>query len=582
MKYPRIPYPTPTRQYKQYRFGGYDHRKSCSDGGIYDMLRLCGDDYPIVSTMPKRAWKKIGAPGFTENVTAWTRDFNGGNLYVIKEGDLYRDGTLIKSDFDEAGAGRCMVVFQNALILYGPNFKTKVYDIAEDTVSEIERYVTFGDAEHVSIEVTQDIEYTTVRVQKDGDRKFSDYFKVGDVLKYRLSRIGELTDGSAIIRDISESSTFTVLKFDPEVIEAGEFDQGYFIHECPRIERAVVHKNRIFGYANGEMFASADGDCRNFYKFEGLASDSWSGRTADENDITGVFEYSGYPLFFTETSLCRIYGDGGNEFTVSEMRMPGVMAGCSESLATAQGILYYVSAEGVMRYTGNYPTLISEEWNERPTGVCVAGSDGERYRVTVSRGDEYVTFCYRDGMWHIEDRSLYKTYGYFYIAPYLYKLTECVLEHTEPIVLTEHQTAVIKYGPAEDEDEYEEDSAGWKLAFPDAEAQNEWALTFGDFYGTAAGTVYVPEPNKVSMVKIVIRIELAGYADVSVNYDSEADWTLVKRLTSTAKRTHTLALVPRRCDHFKIRIAGKGTASVYELTREMIVGSTLKSKGGTQ
>ena len=53
-------------------------------------------------------------------------------------------------------------------------------------------------------------------------------------------------------------------------------------------------------------------------------------------------------------------------------------------------------------------------------------------------------------------------------------------------------------------------------------------------------------------------------------------------ITAEVKRSYTLAVVPRRSDHYRIKITGLGGWRIYSLTREEYIGSGLKSRPGRQ
>ena len=49
----------------------------------------------------------------------------------------------------------------------------------------------------------------------------------------------------------------------------------------------------------------------------------------------------------------------------------------------------------------------------------------------------------------------------------------------------------------------------------------------------------------------------------------------MKKLTAAAKRSYYLSTLPRRCDHFKIKLEGTGVWRLYSLVRESYIGSEL-------
>ena len=94
-------------------------------------------------------------------------------------------------------------------------------------------------------------------------------------------------------------------------------------------------------------------------------------------------------------------------------------------------------------------------------------------------------------------------------------------------------------------------------------------LEFGDFYEG--------EPNKKGIGKLQVRMEVdaGAYVSLLIRYDSKAEWEAVKTLAPEVKRSYYLPVIPRRCDHYRIKLAGKGDWQLYSLVRETYTGSEL-------
>ncbi len=92
---------------------------------------------------------------------------------------------------------------------------------------------------------------------------------------------------------------------------------------------------------------------------------------------------------------------------------------------------------------------------------------------------------------------------------------------------------------------------------------------FGDFTEN--------DPNVDGVTKLQIRVALDAGAEISVYiaYDRSGAWQHVKSLTTTPARSFYLAVVPRRCDSYRVRIVGSGGWRLYSLTRESYSGSEL-------
>jgi len=63
---------------------------------------------------------------------------------------------------------------------------------------------------------------------------------------------------------------------------------------------------------------------------------------------------------------------------------------------------------------------------------------------------------------------------------------------------------------------------------------------------------------------------------VKMRFDSEGDWLTVKVFqTDNVKKSFYLPIIPRRSDHFRIRIEGEGRFELWSLARENYKGSAL-------
>ena len=51
------------------------------------------------------------------------------------------------------------------------------------------------------------------------------------------------------------------------------------------------------------------------------------------------------------------------------------------------------------------------------------------------------------------------------------------------------------------------------------------------------------------------------------------DWEHIGTRTATSLTGFTMPILPRRCDHFRLRIEGKGDAKIYSITKTVGQGS---------
>ena len=103
-----------------------------------------------------------------------------------------------------------------------------------------------------------------------------------------------------------------------------------------------------------------------------------------------------------------------------------------------------------------------------------------------------------------------------------------------------------------------------------------WMAEFGDFTDD--------DPNKKGVSKLQMRLELDEGAEVEVylQFDSDGTWMKVNgALGEVSKRSYYLPIIPRRGDHYRLKLVGTGGCRVYSLVREYYSGSELKSRPGS-
>ena len=71
-------------------------------------------------------------------------------------------------------------------------------------------------------------------------------------------------------------------------------------------------------------------------------------------------------------------------------------------------------------------------------------------------------------------------------------------------------------------------------------------------------------------------MEEGAEADVWLRYDSSGDWVRQGKIKMKGTRTVTLPVRPRRCDHFQVRLCGKGDAKLYSVAKILSIGSDVR------
>ena len=81
--------------------------------------------------------------------------------------------------------------------------------------------------------------------------------------------------------------------------------------------------------------------------------------------------------------------------------------------------------------------------------------------------------------------------------------------------------------------------------------------------------------NRKSVHRVQLRlvIEANTTVTVAIRYDSTGDWITVKTIEAMTKQSVYLPILPRRCDHFRLRVTGNGVWKIFGLGLDLRQGS---------
>ena len=313
--------------------------------------------------------------------------------------------------------------------------------------------------------------------------------------------------------------------------------------EVPDLDFVCECGNRLWGCRYGisdgtpvnELYACKLGDFRNWHCFQGLATDAWRASRGADGPFTGACAFQGSPIFFRETCLERVYPDAAGAHQVAVTQAPGVRSGCAASLASANGSLYYLAPGGVAAYDGALPRFVSKRLGTCHFSSGIGAVLGSEYYLSVLDGTARRLLVYdtERGDWYEQD------------DPGLTALCTCGWE---------------LYGLCAD---------GRLLSMTGAEGEPEgpvsWSLETGD--------LGLDSPVNKQIARLRLRLLLGGSLTAAVRYDSRGDWVPAGRVESLGLRSMTLPILPRRCDHLRLRLTGTGSFRLYSLSRLLTEGS---------
>lgn len=101
------------------------------------------------------------------------------------------------------------------------------------------------------------------------------------------------------------------------------------------------------------------------------------------------------------------------------------------------------------------------------------------------------------------------------------------------------------------------------------EGKFEWSCESGDI------GMDLPYSKYVSKVTFRFEIDSGALFRVEIMYDSLGGWERLAEYIATRKKSVTIPMRLRRCDHFRIRLSGIGQIKVYSITKEIAMGSEM-------
>ncbi|MBP3633173.1 MAG: hypothetical protein J6J43_01200 [Oscillospiraceae bacterium] len=303
----------------------------------------------------------------------------------------------------------------------------------------------------------------------------------------------------------------------------------------PDLDVLCAVDNRLWGAKDDTIYASKLGDPTNFYVFDGLTDDSWTQETGTPGSFTACVSYLGYPMFFKEGHIFKIYGKNAENFQPSKSATMGVKQGAEKSLAVAGEVLYYLCPTGVVAYTGGIPESVATPFGEVRYSTAVCGSDGRRLYMSMKRQDgETELFCLDTDTGMLCKEDGLDVTGW------------CCHEGLLYAVQPEGSAVIVNR---------------------DEGACRDSMAEFGDFMEQSM------ERKGVTRLQLRVELDEGAELQVQIRYNSAGDWQNVRTLTATKKRSYSMPVRVKRCDHYRIRLLGKGYWELQSMAREYITGS---------
>jgi len=590
MHFPTLTAPAVTRQTVDV-FGGYRHSPRIRDGEFYHMENLTSDRYPLLAPRGKRgvfvakdcrgllakdalcrvegADFVIGKYHYGLGLSKGVKTLISMGAYVIILPDRKYINTAKPGERGTVDASFTTV---EPVTMTLCDVEGKAYDIAFtqsdppgepghlqywlDTSTQPHSLKQYSQATGMWVPVSS----TYIRMESAGIGAAFDAFdgvmlsglKGVELIDHRTGNV--ISDPQV---EALEGTNVLWAKGDDYVVVTGLLDVPRILsnavtlrRQMPEMDFVIEAGNRLFGCRYGkdasgkvvnEIYASKLGDFKNWHCYMGISTDSYAASLGSDGSFTGAVTHLGYPLFFKEHCLHKVYGRQPSDFRIQETRCRGVEQGSEKSLAIVGETLYYKSADGVCAYDGSLPRDISEALGKQTYLHGVGGSWGSKYYLSAEDsegGRHLLVYDTARGLWHRETGLA----------------AEAFCSHGGELYALEQDTGrVLALG-----------GSGLPL-----ETKVPWVAETGQLETTT------PDHKYLSRLSLQLQLSPGSWMTVSVSYDSDGVWEQVGTVTGTGLRSFSLPIRPRRCSHLRLRLSGEGPMALYSLTKTMEQGSEL-------
>ena len=583
MRYPTLSELNTDREWLDV-FKGYNHNLRIGEGEFYEMTNLSSDNYPILSPRSKRG--TYATPALPQGMVA--KDalcYVDGGDFIINE---YRVSMGLTVDKDDEGKIiPKTLISMGAYVIIMPDkkyintAKLSDYGSIEATVNTAST-VTFSlckvdgaEYEDVVIQATTPTDPANMDLWIDTSetphtlKQYSSTSAMWSAIattyiKISATGIGlpfEVNDGVTIsgVEDTAladlNASTVIWAKGDNYIVVTGILDKVTTQEKAIKVTRAMPNmdfiiesENRLWGCRYGvalngeivnEIYACKLGDFKNWNCFMGISTDSYAASVGTDGQFTGAITHLGYPLFFKENCVHKVYGNYPANYQIQTTTCRGVQKGCERSLAIVNEVLYYKARSGICAYDGSLPVEMSTALGDMSYSKAVAGSLGNKYYISMldTEGD-YHLFVYDSikGMWHREDDTQAVQFcncrGDLYYIDY-----------------ADNQIKTVK-------------GSGVKEIKP-----IKWSATTG-VMGTDS-----PDKKYISRLDVRMKLEVGARVSFYAEYDSSGTYEHLFTMVGKSLQSFAVPIRPQRCDHMRLKIVGEGDAKIYSICKTVEWGS---------
>lgn len=562
-------------------FRGYNHKLKTGLGEMFDTKNISTDYYPLLAPRKRR-----GIVGQLEQAGGLTAK---EKLAYVEKGTLYYGGE--PTGLTGLSDGSKQLVSMGAYLCIFPD---KVYYNTADPADHGSMEASYSSAGTVKLTMCRadGSEYAAAEVSDkapdspENGALWIDTTNVQHVLRQWSSATEEWTAVPTVYTKISFISSGEIpglfAVYDGVKIEGTELEElngdkviyalgggdgaaDYIVviglidkaveqstgsvrisRSVPEMDYVTECQNRLWGcrYGNdgsqnlNEIYCCALGDFKNWRQYMGLATDSWAASVGSDGAWTGAVNYLGYPMFFKEDRIHRVTISSTGAHSIDETPCSGVQPGSGKSLIVINNTLYYKARSGVCAYQGSFPAEISDALGDVKYYDAVSGTVDEKLYISMrdaEKNGHLFVYDTRTGLWCREDGS--RVAAFATLGEELYALTE--------------------------------DGKIMALLGTEGTMENyvDWEAESGIMYYQFTNRKYISRFN------VRIQMEEGAEMDVYIEYDSSGQWVRQGRIKQKGTGTVLLPVRPRRCDHLRIKLTGRGEFRLFSIAKVIELGS---------
>lgn len=573
-------------------FHGYNHNLKIGDGEFYDMQNLTSSYFPLLANRQKRGTvARLGAPsallGKSKPVYIDGSEiyYGGENItsYLTAGGcSISADEAMLPKQLVSMGA--YVVIFPDKLYINTEDFtdcgsieasySTNLVDYRLCSAEGVEYYPKSvgSTAPEAPTNGTLWIDTSkTAHVLKRWNETTAMWVEIPQVYTKIIGNgigaqfkaydgvtiSGCAVEDEALGKQVAQLNGSKIVYYREEncIVVVGILDQNVFQdtgtvtvkRAMPELDFVTEAENRLwgckYGVVNGktvnEIYCCALGDFKNWNQFLGLVTDSYVASVGTDGPWTGAVTHLGYPIFFKENCLHKVYISSKGAHQIMDTACRGVQKGSHNSLAVVNETLFFKSATDVCAYDGSLPVSVSSQFGTERYFDAAAGTLGDKYYISMRDGsDQWHLFVYDTikGYWHQEDHTR------------VLQFARC---NGELYYIDGNTKALIAVNAAEGE----------------PESEIRWSATTGMMGYTTI------EQKYISRFNLRMKLPVGSEMDIYVQYDSDDLWEHAGHIKGTGTKTFMLPVRPRRCDHFQIKLEGKGDVRIYSFAKVLERGS---------